>query len=224
MLLGGEGTQHEVDLRAAREVVAQSDAQARIVLAYELLYVAQAVVRAGAAARLEAQGAQGQRQVVGDDEQAVLVDVLLVEPVAHGVAAQIHIGGGLEQEELASAHTALGHIAVAAVVENNIGRFCESVQYHIADVVAGGAVFGAGVAQTHNQIFVHRGKNAVYSAAASSACEAADMAARVRLMEHTITSLLVAISRPSYDSSPTLMLLPMFSLVTSTSSFSGICL
>ena len=52
--------------------------------------------------------------------------------------------------------------------------------------------------------------------------DAADIAARVILTEHMITSLLVASSRPSKWRSPTLMLFPIFSAVTSMSRCSGI--
>ena len=52
-------SQHIVNLLASQKLVSYAHAQTRILLAYELLYVAQAVVPAIAAASLEAEGAEG---------------------------------------------------------------------------------------------------------------------------------------------------------------------
>ena len=57
--------------------------------------MAQAVVAAVAAARLQPELSEGQCHVVADDEQSRLVYPLLVEPIAHGVAREVHECGGL---------------------------------------------------------------------------------------------------------------------------------
>ena len=77
-------------------------------------------------------------------------NVLLVHPISHGIATEIHEGGGLEQRQSATLDAGLGHITITAVFKNNIGRLCKSVQYHIACIVAGVPVFIARISQTDN--------------------------------------------------------------------------
>ena len=154
--------------------------------------------------------------IVADNQQTALVNILLIEPIAHSITAQVHIRGRLEQEHLPTLQRGLGHKTIAFILKNDIGRLSKSVQYHPSCIVAGLSVFVARIAQPNNKILVHN-----YSAAASAAAE---REARVALTEQTITSLEVAISRPSKLSEPTLMALPSCRSVTSMSSFSGICL
>ena len=168
------------------------------------------------AAGLQTELSEGQCHIVANDEQPALVNVLLVQPVAHGITAQVHEGGGLEQKDLTALHRRLCHKAVATVVKNNIGRLCESVQYHESCIVAGHVVLLADISQSYNKILVH------YSAPSSAV--AAEREARVAFTEQTTTSGDVAMSRPSKLSSPTLMLLPSCRLVTSMSSTSGMFL
>ena len=155
-VVGIEAAEHEVHLCAGREAVADAHAQTGVLLRTEhLLDVAQPVVSARTALALEAQGADGQGEVVDDDEQVLAGDVLLVQPVADGVAAEVHERGGLEQHELAVLDGRVGHVAVAAVLKNSIGRLGKGVQYVVTYVVAGVFVFVAWIAQTDYQVFCH---------------------------------------------------------------------
>ena len=104
---------------------------------------------------LQAELSQGQRHIVADDEQPLLVDVLLVQPIAHGIAAEVHERGGLQQEHFPSLDRCLGHKAVAPVVKMNIGCLSKSIQYHKPCVVAGQFVFVTDITQANNQVFVH---------------------------------------------------------------------
>ena len=117
--------------------------------------MSQSVVAAVAAVGLQTEGAYGQGDVVGDDEQPLLVDVLLVQPVAHCVAAEVHEGGGLEQKNLASLNRCLCHETITLILKNNIGRLSKSVQYHKTCIVSGILILSTGVTQTTNQKFVH---------------------------------------------------------------------
>ena len=147
--------EHPVYLSAARIVVANAHAQTGIVLPDELLDVSQSVVPPVAATALEAELAQGQGHIVRNHEQAPLINVFLVEPIAHGVAAEVHERGGLEQDDFAALQAGFGHEAVSPVLKNDIGRLGKSVQYHESGVVAGSRVFSARIAQSTYQVFVH---------------------------------------------------------------------
>ena len=167
-VLVGVMSQHPVYLSAARVVVADAHAQAGVVAADELLDVPQSVVAAVRSAPFQAEGARRQGHVVRDDEQAALVDVFLVEPVAHGVPREVHEGGGFQEDDLPPLDGSLGDESVAPVLKNNIGRFCESVQYHESCVVPGPLVLLSGVAQSADQILVQSSVFFVMAAAEDS--------------------------------------------------------
>ena len=142
-------------LHAARKIVADAHAETGIVLSDELLDMSQPVVPAIGAVGLQAELSDGDGHLVGDDEQSLLVDILLAQPKAHGIAAEVHEGGGLEQEDFPALQGCLCQEAIALVGENNIGRLCEGVQYHVSSIVAGLGVLVARIAQSHNQVFIH---------------------------------------------------------------------
>jgi len=152
-LLVGEVAQHEVDLLALGEFMADADAQARPVLAFQQFGdVLEAVVAAVAAGGTQAQGSEGKVDVVADDEDVIQLDVQLLLPVADGVAGQIHVGRGLQEVEFAAFVADDGHVAVAAGLENDIGCLGPGIQYHKADVVSRGGVFGTDVAESDDQV------------------------------------------------------------------------
>ena len=152
-LLFIEGAQDEVDLLALGEIVADADAEARPVLALqELGDVLQAVVATVGAGGAQAQCPEGEVDVVADDEDVVQLDVQLLLPVADGVAGQIHVGGWLQEMEFAAFVADEGHVAVAAGFENDIGCLSPGIQYHKANVVSRGGVFGTDVAESDDQV------------------------------------------------------------------------
>ena len=146
--------EHPVYLTATRVVVADTHAKSGIVLSDELLDMSQTIVTTIASIRLQAEGTERQGEFVADDEQPLLVYLLLVEPVSHGIAAEVHEGGRLQQENLASLDGSLSHETITLIFKMNIGRFSKSVQYHKSRVVSCSGVFIARVAKTTNQIFV----------------------------------------------------------------------
>ena len=118
--------------------------------------MSQAVMAAITASRLQTEVAQGQGHLVAHHQQTALVDVLVVQPVAHGIATEIHIGRRLQQKHLAPFQRGLSHEAIASVCKRNIGRLRKSVQYHESCIVAGQFVLVADIAQTYNQELVHQ--------------------------------------------------------------------
>ena len=143
-------------LHAPGELIADAHPQPAVAVGAEhLLDMSQPVVSGIASRGFQAERTEGQRQVVDYDEQPLQVDVLLVHPVSHGIAAEVHIGRGFEQKHLPPLDARLGNKSVALVFKNNIGRFCESVQYHKSSVVAGLIILVADISQSHYQILVH---------------------------------------------------------------------
>ena len=135
-LFGEETSQHEADLTAFAEIVADPYPYTRVVAALEqLFYVAEAVMPAVAAAQAHPDGAEREVDVVADHYEVLLRNLQLVHPVADGVSAQIHISGRLEQVEAAALDAQFGHVAVADSAELNIGRLSPGVQYNESDVV-----------------------------------------------------------------------------------------
>ena len=65
-----------------------------------------------------------------------LVDVFLVHPIAHGVAAEVHVGGGLEQKQFAAFKARLCHKAVATVVEGGAYGVGKGVEHRSTGFLA----------------------------------------------------------------------------------------
>lgn len=149
-----ELAQHEVHLSSTGEVVADAKLEAVVGLrAKHLCYVLQPVVTSVGSSLPHAYGAHGQREVIYYDEHTFYGYLFLLQPIADGVAREIHVGGGLEQDEFLVFHFHVCHETVSLVLKNDIGRLGEGVQYSESNVVAGALVLGADVAQSHNQVF-----------------------------------------------------------------------
>ena len=122
-LFGAEAAEDEIHLCASREVVADAEAQPVVALSAERLgYVLQAVVPAVAASLPDAYRAEWQAEVIDHDQHVLYGYLLLQEPVADGVAGEVHIGRWLEQDQLCVLDAHVGHEAVPTVLKSSIGR------------------------------------------------------------------------------------------------------
>ena len=111
----------------------------------------QAVVPRLAARGLEAQFAERQGEVIAHHQHALHGNFLLVHPVAHGVARQVHIRRRFQKDKRLVLHFQGRDEPIALVLKNNIGRPGEGVQYTESDIVTGAGIFVADIAQPHNQ-------------------------------------------------------------------------
>ena len=154
LLVGQETAQYVIDLAAAGEVASDAEAQALELLgAEDLGNVLEAVVAAVGSALADADGAEGQGDIVAEDKHALEGDVLLFHPITDGIARKIHVSGGLQQDEFLVLAAHAGYETVAAVLKNDIGRtLCECIQYPESDVVTGTIVLLSDVAQPYNQV------------------------------------------------------------------------
>lgn len=150
----GVMAEHPVDLSATWIVVADAHSQAREVLADQLHDMSQTIMPSIASIGFQPEITQGQCHIITDDEQPTLVDFLLIEPIAHSIAAEVHEGSRLQQEYLSAFQGRLSHKAVTAILKTNIGRFSKSVQYHKSCIVASTGVFITGITQTTDQILI----------------------------------------------------------------------
>ena len=73
---------------------------------------------------LESESAEGQSQIIDDDQYALDGDLLRAHPVAYGLATEVHIGGGLEDDELSILHSSHSYVAVALRLEAHSEALC----------------------------------------------------------------------------------------------------
>ena len=100
LLLRRKTPEHEIDLLSLSEIVAHTDTEARPLAGLEEFFdIAQSVVAAVAAVAAQADRTERKVDVVADDEQVIQGDLQFLEPVADGVAAEVHVGRGLEEME-----------------------------------------------------------------------------------------------------------------------------
>ena len=153
LLLRRKTPEHEIDLLSLGKIVAHADAEARPLAGLEELFdIAQSVVAAVAAVAAQADRTERKVDVVADDEQVVQGDLQFLEPVADGVAAEVHVGRGLEEMEFPALVMDDGLVAVSSGFENDIGCLGPGIQYHKADVVSRRSVLGTDVAEPDYQI------------------------------------------------------------------------
>ena len=119
-----------------------------------------------------------------------------IEPIAHCLARQIHIGRGLQQRNAPTAVAQFGSRAVASRDKRDVGRLGQGVQHFETYVVAGLGILGTDIAQSYNQVF-HL-TSMVYASAASAPREA-----RVTRTAHTACVAGEINCKPSNLRSPT---------------------
>ena len=91
--------------------------------------------------------------IVHDDKNAFQRNPLVLHPVANGFAAQVHVGRGLQHDELLAAVTNDGDGTVAVGGKRGAGACGKGVGDKEAGVMAGVGVLGADVAQADDQVF-----------------------------------------------------------------------
>lgn len=145
-LLGMKASQDELYLHATRVVVAQAEAQAIVDgRTQQFLDILQSVVPRVASFGFQAEGAEGKCHIVHDDEHTFRVDVLLLHPIAHSVAAQIHVGVRLEEDQFAVLHSHASDCSVAFGGERGVGFVCQCIDDLEANVVSCADIFGTNV-------------------------------------------------------------------------------
>jgi len=79
--------------------------------------------------------------------------VFFFEPVAHGVSAEVHVGGGFEEEYFSPFVGCLCDVSVSFILKNGFGCFCEGIQNHVSSVVPGVGVLCAWVSESGDKVF-----------------------------------------------------------------------
>ena len=100
-----------------------------------------------------ADGAHGQGDVVVDDEEVLDGNLLLIEPVFHRLAAEVHIGGGLDHHEGLASVFHLRHLGQAAGGESSLKVLGQAVGDAKASVMPGIFIFGTDVSKTGDEVF-----------------------------------------------------------------------
>ena len=127
---------------APAEVVAHPDAQAAVFGRAEQAFdTAQAVVASGGALFFHAQGTQRKCYVVHDNEQVLQRHFLRLQPVAHSLAAEVHVSRRLEQRDDVVLEPEFSYCTVPLYRKNSIGCLSEGIQCHKSHIVTGHRVF-----------------------------------------------------------------------------------
>src|SRR5690606_4608585 len=129
-----------------------------------------AAVPAGAARRTHSHLTRGEVQVVVHDQQILRAASVIAQQRLHGLAAQVHVCHGLDEEQLAPTQICLGHRAAhPAAPAMGVKLACQPVNDEKAHVVAGAFVSGAGIAQADDELQRHYSLSAPSSAPPSAA-------------------------------------------------------
>ena len=147
-------TEHEIDLGAAGELIADAKPYARVVLgAQDGLDVSEPVMTAVGTLFADADGAERQVEVIDEDEHILHRYLLLLEPITHGIAGEVHIGGGFEEHEFGVLDTAFGDEAVAFVLPFRFHGCSKRIDYHETDVMTSTGVLIADITKSDNKEF-----------------------------------------------------------------------
>ena len=76
-----------------------------------------------------------------------------MEPVAHGVAAEVHISGGLEEYHLGGFYATFGDETIAFVLPMGIDGRRKRIDHHKTDVMARTCVLVADISESDNKEF-----------------------------------------------------------------------
>ena len=101
ILLLAQFAKHVSYLLTASEIISDSDPDPGILLgADELGDVCETIMPSGASVLAQTECAERDVEIVGYDDEALRLYLQLVHPVAHCLAAQIHVCGRLQKREL----------------------------------------------------------------------------------------------------------------------------
>ena len=103
LLFISQASEHEINLPAIAEIVADAHAYAGVLArAYALLNVLESVVAAITAVLAHPQRAERYVEIVADDDEILNRDAQLLKPETHRIATEVHIGGRFQQIQLAT--------------------------------------------------------------------------------------------------------------------------
>lgn len=126
-----------IDLPAFGVIVANAEAQARVVLCtQELCDILKAVVTGIATLWLEAECPEGQGDIVDNDQQVLDGNILFLQPIADSVTAQVHECVWLEKNQLAVFYSSAGDGAITLLAERDALAFRQSVDDPETDIMA----------------------------------------------------------------------------------------
>ena len=153
LLLRKPLAEHIIHLLSLPEIMPYAAAKPRIGVGPDAgIDTFQTIMAAVVTLRPHTDGSQRQREVIEHHQQFGRLHLFFPEPVPHCIAAVIHIGGWLEQEEGTPLESHLRHIAVTLRPENSVGCRSEGIQHFKTYIVPGFGIFGAYVPESGYQI------------------------------------------------------------------------
>ncbi len=146
--------QHIVYLSATRESIAYPNPDAAVIrCAQDLVYVSQTVVSAVAPFLTHTYAANRESKIIADDYEILFLDVLLLQPVADSLAAEIHVSGWFQENQFAASVRDFSNASKTVRLEDRTGIFSKIVHNHEADVVASAGIFRTDVSKSCYEIF-----------------------------------------------------------------------
>ena len=98
-------------------------------------------------------GTEGQVEIVHQNKHVLNRDFLLLEPVAYGVAAEVHVCRGLEEYHLGGFNATFGYETIAFVLPAGIDGCSKGIDHHKTDVMARTCVLVADISKSDNKEF-----------------------------------------------------------------------
>jgi len=153
LLLRIESSEHEIHLPSLLELVPHTYAHTgkggRL---QEELDVLEPVVAAVAPRSPHPESPEGEVEVVANDHNSLDGHILLLHPIADGIAAEVHKGGGLDEVKFPPLEPEECMIPVTSRRENDIGCLSPSIQYHKTYVVPRLCIFAPHVSKAEYEV------------------------------------------------------------------------
>ena len=104
-------------------------------------------MRAAAAFSSHAKLSGRQVDVVADDQNVVFLHLLMLHPVFHGLATQVHIGGGHHQDERAALVFPLRHVGMTVGAKSDRQFLRQSINYLKTNIMTSASILVFSVPQ-----------------------------------------------------------------------------
>jgi hypothetical protein len=106
-----------------------------------------------AALGADAERAYGDGNVVHHNDEVLSLDVLLIHPISHSLAAEVHIGRGFHHNKGAAlpAHLRLGGIPVGR--KSTTCTLHKEVHHIETSIMSGALILGTDISKSYNEIF-----------------------------------------------------------------------
>lgn len=149
-------TQYVLDLRPFRIVIPNAKSQSGVILGLQhLIDIGQAIVPTRAPFALDPYGSKGEIKIIGHHQQILKRDLFEVQPIVHGLSAQIHKSVWLQKDKGSSLVSETTQVAELFGFKADIFVTGKTVKNGKAYIVPGIVILFTDIAQSDDQKFFH---------------------------------------------------------------------